>query len=218
MSRAADARRPYHSPRREAQAAATRTEILDAAGRLFAEQGYPATTMSAIAKEAGVALKTVYVGFETKGGVLRALWNRTLRGDEAIPVAEQPWYRDVLEEPDPERQLRLNARNSRVGTERLGVVGQVIRAAAPSDPEIAALWERIQTNYRENQRTIVASIAERGALRSGLDVERATDVLWALNNPDVWHLLVGLRGWTPEQYEQWCADTAVAQLLGSSAC
>ncbi|HEY7397143.1 MAG TPA: TetR/AcrR family transcriptional regulator [Gaiellaceae bacterium] len=207
-------RRPYHSPRREAQAAATRREILDAAAKLFAEQGYPATTMGAIAKEAGVALKTVYVGFETKGGVLRALWNRTLRGDEEVPVADQPWFREALDDPDPERQLRLNARNSRLGKERLGVVGQVVRAAAPTDPEIAALWERIQDNYRENQRAIVESVAAKGALRAGLDVERATDALWALNNPDVWHLLVGLRGWTAVEYERWCADTAVSQLLG----
>ncbi|HEX6762167.1 MAG TPA: helix-turn-helix domain-containing protein [Gaiellaceae bacterium] len=214
MTGPAETRRPYHSPRREAQAAATRREILEAAGRLFARQGYPATTMGAIAGEAGVALKTVYVAFETKGGVLRALWNRTLRGDDEVPVAEQPWYREALDEPDPERQLRLNARNSRLGKERLGVVGQVIRAAAPSDPEIAALWDRIQTDYRENQRAIVASIEAKGALREGLVVDRAADILWALNNPDVWHLLVGLRGWTADAYERWSGDTAVAQLLG----
>ena len=87
------ARRRYDSPRRREQAAATRREILEAAQRLFVEQGYAATTMAAIAAEAGVALKTVYVAFETKSGVLRALWNVLLRGDEDdVPVAE----RDVV--------------------------------------------------------------------------------------------------------------------------
>ena len=214
MAEPRESRRSYHSPRREAQAAATRGEILDAAGRLFAEQGYPATTMGAIAAEAGVALKTVYVAFETKDGVLRALWNRTLRGDDDdIPVGEQDWYRETLAEPDPERRLRLNARNSARGKERVGVVAQVIRAAAPSDPEIAALWARIQSEYRENQQAIVAGIDAKGALRPGLDVARATDILWTLNNPDVWHLLVGLRGWTAAEYERWCGDAAVTQLL-----
>src|SRR6478752_4992876 len=116
-------KRRYHSPRRQEQAAATRRSILDAAGRLFERQGYPATTMEAIAAEAGVALKTVYVVFETKSGLLRGLWNHLLRGgDDELPVAEQEWYRELLDEPDPERQLRLNARNSRAGKERIGGV------------------------------------------------------------------------------------------------
>src|ERR671937_2719513 len=95
--------RRYESPRRRAQAAATRREILEAAQRLFERQGYAATTMAAIAAEAGVALKTVYVAFETKSGLLRALWHLRLRGDEEdVPVGERAWYRAVLEQPDPE--------------------------------------------------------------------------------------------------------------------
>ena len=76
-------KRRYNSPRRQEQAAATRRSILDAAAqRLFERQGYAATTMEAIATEAGVALKTVYVVFETKSGLLRALWDLRLKGDE----------------------------------------------------------------------------------------------------------------------------------------
>ena len=213
MSGAGEKRR-YHSPRRQAQAAATRLEILEAAGRLFDRQGYEATTMAAVAAEAGVALKTVYVAFDTKAGVLTALWNLRLRGDEGdAPVAERAAYREVLEEPDPERQLRLNARNSRAGKERIGRVIEVIRAAATADPEIEALWGRIQAEYHANQERVVASLADKGVLRPGLDTTRAADVLWTLNNPTVWQLLVGLRGWTPDEYERWSGDTAVAQLL-----
>src|SRR5512147_146690 len=96
-------RRPYESPRRRAQAAATRHDILTAAQRLFETKGYAATTMAEIAEEAGVALKTVYLAFQTKSGLLRALWNLLLRGDDADrPVAERRWYLDVLEEQDPE--------------------------------------------------------------------------------------------------------------------
>jgi AcrR family transcriptional regulator len=215
MVRRVNPKRSYNSPRRRQQAAMTRREILEAAQRLFERDGYAATTMAAIAAEADVALKTVYVAFETKSGVLRALWNLVLRGDEEdVPVAERRWYLELLAEPDPERQLRLNARNSRVGKLRIGNVIEVIRAAAPIDPEIAALWDRIQTEYRANQRAVVQSVHEKGALAAGLDVDRATDILWTLNNPTVWQLLVGRRGWTPDQYEQWCADTACSQLLG----
>jgi AcrR family transcriptional regulator len=205
-------KRRYDSSRRRQQAAATRRDILEAAQRLFERQGYAATTMEAIAGEAGVALKTVYVAFETKSGLLRALWNHALRdGREEVPVAEQPWYREVMEEPDPERRLRLTARNSRVVKLRIAGVLEVIRTAAPIDPDIGALWRRIETEFHANQRTIVASLDEQGALR--VDVERAADILWTLNHPSLWQLLVEQRGWTPEQYEQWCADTACSQLL-----
>ena len=67
-----EVKRRYESPRRRAQADATRRDIIAAAQRLFERQGYAATTMAAIAAEAGVALKTVYLAFETKSGVLRA--------------------------------------------------------------------------------------------------------------------------------------------------
>jgi AcrR family transcriptional regulator len=207
--------RPYNSPRRREQAAATRTAILDAAQRLFERNGYPATTMAAIAAEANVASKTVYLAFETKSGVLRALWNKLLRGDEEdVPVAEREWYRQVVEEPDPERQLRLNARNSRARKVRIAGLLEVIRNAAPADPDSAALWSRIQTEFHANQRVIVESLRKRKALRRGLGVDRATDILWMLNHPDVWQLLVRERGWTPDEYERWFADTACSQLLG----
>ncbi len=208
-------RRSYHSPRRQQQAAATRQAILEAAQRLFERQGYPATTMEQVAAEAGVALKTVYVAFTTKSGLLRALWDLRLKGDQDdAAVAERPWYREVVEEPDPGRQLRRNAGNARVVKERIGGVLKILRSAAPVDPDAAGLWRLIQTDFHANQRASVESLHAKRALRPGLDVARATDILWTLNHPDVWLLLVDERGWTPEQWERWFADTACAQLLG----
>ena len=214
MSTPVNSKRAYNSPRRREQAAATRREILEAAQRLFERRGYAATTMAAIAAEAGVALKTVYVAFETKSGVLRALWNLLLRGDEEdAPIAERAWYREMLDEPDPERRLRLNARNSSEGKARIGAVAEVIRTAAPTDPEIEALWNRIQTDYHANQRAIVERLDHGAALKPDLDVERAADILWTVNHPTVWQLLVRERGWTAEQYEEWAASVAASQLL-----
>jgi hypothetical protein len=89
----------------------------------------------------------------------------------------------------------------------------VIRSAAPSDPDIEELWSRIQSDFYDNQRGIVAELHKKKALRRGLDVTRATDILWTLNHPDLWQLLVVARGWTPDQYERWFGDTVCAQLL-----
>src|SRR4051794_6975537 len=203
--------RRYDSPRRRAQAEATRREILDAAERLFVRDGYAATTMAAIAKEAGVALKTVYVAFETKSGVLRALWNLRLRGDQTdVPIQDRAWYREVLAEPDPERALRLGAHESRQVKERAGGLFGVLRSAADADPDIAALWERINAEFHANQRAVIEVL---GPLRPGLELERAADIMWTLNHPDVWQLLVGRRGWTPDEWEAWFVTTLSAQLL-----
>jgi AcrR family transcriptional regulator len=207
-------KRRYHSPRRREQAEATRNQILDAAERLFIRDGYVATSMAAIAKEAGVALKTVYVSFETKSGLLRALWHRNLRaGREDVPVGDQAWFREVLDEPDPAKALRLNARNSRVVKQRIAPLGHVILNAAPADPEIKALSERIWSQFYDNQRDVVKSIAGRKGLKRGLSVDRAADILWTLNHPHVYVLLLESRNWTPEQYERWLGDITCSQLL-----
>jgi len=97
--------------------------------------------------------------------------------------------------------------------QRIAGMLKVLRSAAPVDPDAAALWRLIQTDFYDNQRVIAQSLHARGALRPGLGVARATDILWTLNHPDVWLLLVGERGWTPGQWERWFAATACEQLL-----
>jgi AcrR family transcriptional regulator len=215
MAEPVKAKRRYDSSRRRAQAAATRRDILDAAQRLFETRGYAGTTMDAVAAEAGVALKTVYVVFETKSGLLRALWHLRLRGDEEdVPIGERPWYRGVLAEPDAERALRLGAHQARLVKERAGALLGVIRNAALVDADVQGLWDRIESDFYANQRAVVQTLHERGALR--VDVARGADIMWTLNHPDVWRLLAVERGWTPDDWEQWFADTVVAQLVLAS--
>ena len=79
--------------------------------------------------------------------------------------------------------------------------------------DVSALWDRIETEFHANQRAVVETLHAAKALRPGLGVGRATDVLWTLNHPDVWRLLVAERGWTPQQYERWFAEASCAQLL-----
>jgi AcrR family transcriptional regulator len=209
--------RRYHSPHRQEQAEATRMQILDAAERLFLRDGYAATSMSAIAKEAGVASKTVYLAFETKPGLLRELWHRSLRGGAGdVPVANQEWFRAVLDEPDPERALRLNARNSRRVKSRIAPLGEVLRSAAAAEPASAALLKRIWSDFYENQREVVKALHKRKALKRGLGVDRAADILWTLNHPDLYVLLLNDRGWSEDMYERWLGDISSEQLLRKS--
>jgi AcrR family transcriptional regulator len=209
-------RRTYNSPHRQQQAAATRQAILEAAERLFMRDGYPATTMEAIANEAGVSLKTVYLPFSTKSGLLRAVWDLRLKGDQGdAPVVDSVWFHEVINENDPIRKLHLNARGSREVKTRIGGIIRVIRGAAEIDPDANVLWELIQSDFYDIQAEIVKSVRRNGGLRPGLSVTQATDILWTLNHPDNWILLVGRRGWTPAAYEAWLAETSCAQILGT---
>ena len=206
--------RRYDSPRRREQAAATRLAILEAAQRLFERQGYAATSVPAIADEAGVAVKTVYIAFATKAGLLRALWDDRLAGEEAAtPVLERAWYRELLGEPHPRRKLRLVARQSRRVKTRSATLMEVIRNAASVDPEIGQLWDDIEGKLLAAARAVVQQLIDQDALARGLDVDSASDLLWTLNHPSIWQLLVVGRGWAAEQYERWLADSLCQQLL-----
>ncbi len=210
--------RRYDSPRRREQAEATRKAILDAAQRLFERQGYSATSMPSIAEEAGVALKTIYVYFDTKAALVHTLWDARLGGEEArLPVLERDWYQAVVKEPDPEQKLRLVAAQSRRVKARSGGLLQMIRTAASAESEIADLWASIEAKLLDVQRAIIEQLHSTGSLAPSLNVSRATDILWTLNHPNVWQLLVPHRGWTDEEYEQWLGDAFCSQLLDNPA-
>ena len=207
-------RRRYQSPRRTEQSAAIREAVLDAAEELFALHGYAGTSVKAVAVSANVALKTVYLACGNKRALLTALIDRRIRGDEAaVPVVDRPWFRESLAETDPRHLLRLLARNSRQVKGRASAVLEVIRTAAPSDPEIGGLWQNMQKQFHGNQRLFVEQLQRIGGLRPDLDMDRATDIVWTLNHPDVYRLLVIDREWSPEDYESWLADALASQLL-----
>jgi len=207
-------KRSYRSPRRQQQAVATRLAILDAAQRRFEHDGYPATTIDAIAADAVVSTKTVYLAFATKAALLRAVWDRALKGDtDDAPVAARSWYQQLLDEPDPRSQVELLARSSCTVKRRIGPLLRAIRSAASVDDDSAQLWQLIQTDFHANQRAVVHAIAEHGGLRPGIEITTATDILWTLNHPDVWLLLTDERGWSAEDFERWLSATIAQQLL-----
>ncbi len=214
MTETVKTRRRYDSPRRREQAAQTRADILDAAERLFLQDGFAATSMPTIAAAAGVSLKTVYLAFATKAGVLHALWDVRLGGDhEPVPVVERGWYLQLLEEDDPLSLLHALTHQSRVVKDRAGAVMLTVRQAAAVEPAIAELWQRIETEFRK----VLGGAADRltvlGALTERLDATTATDILWTLNHPDTWNLLVHGCHWSSARYEQWLYETLVAQLI-----
>lgn len=207
-------RRPYHSPRRQEQALQTRHAILEAARPLFIQRGYAGTSMGDIARAAGVSIKTVEASFGTKARLLTVLRDVTIAGDdEAIPVAQRAWFQEMLDEPDPRRQLELHVQHTMRIKRRTAALNEVIRRAAQADPEIGELWRVFQDQFMADQRLVAESLAAKGALRPGLDADGAAETIWALNHPSFYYLMVCEHGWTEAYFERWQTEAAIRQLL-----
>jgi AcrR family transcriptional regulator len=173
--------------------------------------------MGDVARAAGVSIKTVEAIFGTKAKLLTALRDVTIAGDdEAIPLAQRSWFREMLEEPDPRRLLRLHARNTCRIKRRTAALNEVIRRAAQADPDMGELWQTFQDQYMADQRLVADRLAVQGALREGLDAAGAANTIWMLNHPSVYYLAVVERGWSEEQFERWLADAFILQLLPSA--
>lgn len=207
--------RAYSSPVREEAARRTRRLVLDAALRLFAEQGYPRTTLAEIAVAAGVSVETVYKVFKNKRGLLQQLGDVVIGGDdEDVPLLERQGPQRVREETDQRRQLAMFATGITAQLERVGPYNEIVRTAAVVDSEVAALRDDLHLRQRRFAMTTVAGwLADRGPLRDDLPVERAAAVIWTLASPEVHRMLRVDWSWTLEQYEAWLRDTLIATLL-----
>jgi AcrR family transcriptional regulator len=208
-------KRSYNSPRRQEQARETRQRILNAAQRLFLSEGYVATTLPAVAREAGVSPATITVAFGTKLALLNALVRSEVRGDEdPAPVSRRSWWQEMLATPDPVRQVALFAAISRRIHSRTTDIAEIVRGAAMVDPELAAWRRELGESRLQDAREVVESLAHKQALAPGTTVDRAVDLLWTLSSSEVYRTLVVERGWPPEQYEQSLASLLVCSLLG----
>ena len=218
MSSRVKSRRPYDSPRRREQAAATRAEILDAALALFVERGYVATTIVAVAERARVSPETIYAVFKSKRSLLSSALDVSIVGDaDQVPLLERGWVQELREEPDARRRMRILARNGRGILERVSPIYEVLREASSADPEVAAIARRYEQQRFEGQRALLRIVAPRGTLRPGLGPAAAADILYAIGSPESYRLLVLDRGWTPARFERWYADTLMRLLLTDRA-
>lgn len=200
--------RRYHSPRRLQQAEATRQAIMQAARALFATDGYQATTLQAIAHQADVSVPTLYAVFGSKAAILSALV-KSAGADEDIRVLS----RETFAEADPWRQIRLAAHLMRCIQERDADIVELLWQAGSGDPDLAAVWRQSHQQQLGRLGQLLAAIAEKGALKPALTLGKATDIFLALSSPEVFRLLVREQGWTPQQFEDWHAETAITLLL-----
>ena len=207
-----DARR-YVSPLRR-EGARTRQAVLDAARELFTAQGYTATTVDEIAGRAGVSKPTVFAAAGSKQALLKQLRDIALAGDdEPVPVAQRPWHREALAEPDPRRALHLYARNATAIHDRSADVHEVLKAAAASDKDLHDLWRASEDERRGGAAIVVNALLHKSRLKAGLDRAAAIDIVWILTASDIFWRLVRTRQWSLPRYQSWLGDTLCEQLL-----
>ena len=200
--------------RGQARTRLARAAVVDAARTLFLERGYAATTIEAISDLADVPPATVYRLFRSKRGILKALLDVSIVGDdETVPLADRPHIRSLLADPDPTMQLAGFVAVTVEVNSRTAPIYRILASAASSDPEVAVLFDELTRQRQEGQRAIARSLARAEALRPDLRERDAADLIHALMSPEVFRLLVVDRDWNPERYERWLTGVLVDQLL-----
>ncbi|HEX8804558.1 MAG TPA: helix-turn-helix domain-containing protein [Acidimicrobiales bacterium] len=214
MNAAVNPRRAYDSSRRREQARRTRLAVLDAARRLFLDRGYAGTTVAAVAGEAGTSVETVYKAFGNKPGLVKAVFDVAIVGDdEPVPLMDREFVQRNMAEPDPRVKLTAYGRHLAGVSVRANPIQLVVRDAAIADAGAADVWRQLLEERLTGMTAFATHLAEGGHLRDGVDVDEARDVLWTYTSVDVWDLLVNHRGWPADRYGAWVGRQLVAALL-----
>lgn len=207
-------RRPYRSRVREDGAARTRAAIVSAARTLFVRDGYAGTSWDAVAELAGVSRPTVVTAYGTKAALLSKVLDESLAGDdEPVAVRDRPWFQPVWDATTPEQTLEAYAQVCTLIGRRAADVVEALHRAADSSPEIDALWEKWLAGRRAGAAMVVAHPPLEQAVRHTHD--SAVDVLWTLNNPDLYSTLVSRAAWPEDRFTAWLAHTMRTALLRS---
>jgi AcrR family transcriptional regulator len=207
-------KRAYDAAHRQARSAETKQRILEVARNLIVRDGYRATKIAAIAARADVNVDTIYELVGRKPMVLRELIEQAISGaDRRVIAEERDYVKAIKEEPDPARKLALYARAVCDIQGRMAPLFLALRDASTTEPEADQVWREISERRATNMRKLVRDLRAAGGLRSGLSVDQAADVLWAMNSSEMYVLLTGERGWSPRRYENWLTEAWCRLLL-----
>jgi AcrR family transcriptional regulator len=199
--------------RREIAAEATQRTIVMAATRLFLERGYTATSVGNVAREAGVAVQTIYNAVGSKRELLSRVLDFAAAGGEAptpVPVFMQARAEAVTDAREIVRQL---VEFWRGGLARTAPVFGVMRQAAALDPEVAELERQRARQRLRNYGQATHLMDDLGALHPGLSADDAAATIFAVGHPDIYRFLVLEQGWQPERWVRWVEATLTAALL-----
>ncbi len=198
----------------QARTRLARRAVVDAARTLFLERGYAATTVDAISADSDVPPATVYRLFSSKRGILKALLDVSIVGDDdSIPMADRPHVKSLLADPNPTNMVATLVQVAGEINARTAAIYRILISAAASDAEAVTLLDELTRQRQQGQATVARALAQRKALRPTLRQADAEDIIHALVSPEMYRLLVVDRGWPPAKYDRWLTDTLTDQLL-----
>ena len=207
--------RPYDATSRREGAARNRAAVLAACRELLFRDGYHRMTVRSVAEQAGVSPETVYKAFGGKAGLMKALWDVTLAGDDQpVAIADRPQMQEVRSARDPAEKLRLWAGFVSGANQRLAPLYGLL---AQAGPEVTQMLAATQQERLTGVRALVTHLADLGLLATGRDPAAAADACWALTGPRLFLDLTTDRGWQPDRYEDWLTGMLTANLLTPAA-
>lgn len=207
-------RRAYDVSGRRAVAARNRQAVLAACRELLLARGYQATTIRAVAERAGVSAELVYKAFGSKPGLMKAVYDTVLAGDdEPVPIGQRPVIQRIWATADPREKVGAYAAFVADLNGRLGALAAVL---AEADPEVAQVRAVTEGERLQGLRAFTAHLAAEGAL-PGADANRAADACWVLTSLPVFAQLTMTREWSAGEYRDWLAQMLAAALLPPAA-
>lgn len=201
-------KRSYNSDTRDAQAAQTRSLILEAAKKLFQTEGFDRVTINMLAKAAEVSMPTIYAIFKSKRGVLQSLIDEVLPHEQFAALVD-----DSMQKKSPKKRLSTTAKLARQIYDAERELMDILRGASVVASEIRELEQEREKRRYERQGEYVTMMMKEKSLAKGLTLQKARDVLWTLTGRDMYRMFVVERGWTPDEYETWLAQLLVKSLL-----
>lgn len=201
-------KRAYNSKTRDAQAAKTKSHILEVAKQLFQQEGFDCVTIDKIAAAAEVSKQTVFAVFKSKRGLLQSLIDEALPSEQFAALVD-----DSMREQAPEKRLEVTAKLARQMYDAERELMDIIRGASVVAPEFKELEQERERRRYERQGEFVRVMMDEKSLAKGLTLERARDLLWILTGRDIYRMGVIERGWTSDDYEIWLKETLIKSLL-----
>ena len=214
----AEVKRPYDATGRRERARQRRRDVVVVAQELFEADGFQATTISAVARRAGVSAESIYKGFGTKAALAKAVFDFVIAGDDApIPMAERPESRAIQQEPDVRRKIQLYVDGFVQRQQRSARVQILIRDGRHNDETLRETWQTLLDERLTGMTMFGRHLLDTGDLRPGITLDEVADVLWTYISVEFYELLVLLRNWTPERYGDLVATAITDTLCARSA-
>jgi AcrR family transcriptional regulator len=207
-------RRRYNAEGRRARGAAIRLDVLDAAREHFLTNGYAGTSVSAVARAAGVSPELIYKTFGPKPALLKAVFDVSVAGDDdPVTLEGREIIQQLQADPDGEHILATYTAFLTAAQARTAPIALLARQAAAADPQAAEVWDQMNAERLTGMTHFAADLHRKHLLRADVSADKARDILWAHTSVELYELLVIRRKWSNHMFRDFVTQTLCAALL-----